>query len=136
MLLVVNVCCTLRCHARYVFYGTLSRVWRLMCHWLAAPLPRQHASTAVHVAGREPSGAAVLIGLWNSNMHPILRDSLPPDVSRRSRSTLFCTRAQTPGKTVLPARRCPCSPIALAIGAAHQSTLEAHFNANISPRPK
>lgn len=49
MLLLVNVCSTLLCYARYVFYGTLSRVYGLICHWLAGLLPRQHASTAALV---------------------------------------------------------------------------------------
>lgn len=35
-----------------------------------------------------------------------------------------------PGKTFEPARRCSSLPIALAIGAVKQSTLEVQFNAN------
>lgn len=95
-----NVCSTLLCYARCVFYGTLSRLQGLIIHWLVSLLPRQQASTAAHVPGRQPSGA-VLIGFWNSSMHPILRDfCLQMSAGGQGLLSLAaCTRARTPGKT-------------------------------------
>lgn len=134
-----NVCSTLLCYARCVFYGTLSRLQGLIIHWLVSLLPRQQASTAAHVPGRQPSGA-VLIGFWNSSMHPIPSRLLSPDVSRWSRSTLSCSlyACSDTWQDCLPSQLAgaPARPIALAIDAAYQSTLGAHFNANTRTQDK